>query len=232
MRPIIHKDMLRQHCRALVLTKECDDARMNRAGPRGPIGIASATWPNTWLLIQLGLWNWWARGGASTETAVGEAPEPVDPWQVASGTVASHKSYYDDAAITVETAMKINHVEHHDRARYTQLHPLPLYWAGEGKNRVFLFRMVDMPIQADVKRLHLPRPDEMAIGSIGVGSLKLWILDAGGFLDVIHGPRHVLPIWESYGVSRRFKFPLRRAREALGRWREQRDRLRNEILFD
>lgn len=232
MRPIIHKDMLKQHCRALVLAKDCDDARMNDDGPRGRIGVTSATWPNTWLLIQLGLWNWWASEGAAMETLADGKPIPVDPWQVASGTVANHRSYYDEAAMTLETAAKINRIEHHDRARFTQLHPLPLYWAGEGKNRVFLFRMVDLPIQAEIKCLHIPPPEKIAIGSIGVGSLRLWVLDAGGFQDVIHGPLHALPIWRSYGVKHRLKLPFWRVSGLLSRWREQRNRLQDDVLFD
>ncbi|WP_291721548.1 hypothetical protein [Magnetospirillum sp. 64-120] len=233
MRPIIHCDMLRQHCRALVLAKEWDDARMNghekKRGRR--IELASATWPHTWVLIQLGLWNWWAHGGGSSATRV-EEPELVDPWQVASGTVANHKSYYDDAPMSVELAEDINDPEHHDPARYAQLHPLPLYWASEGKNRVFLFRIADVPIRATIERLSLPTPDRMAIGTIGIGPFKFWLLDADGALDVIHQPDRALPIWLSYGIKRRFKLPVSRFHEVIRRWWSQRSRLYSDVLID
>ncbi|MEW5727275.1 MAG: hypothetical protein AB1918_05560 [Pseudomonadota bacterium] len=220
MRPIIHGDMLKQHCRALVLSKEWDDARLN----------GDATWPHTWVLIQLGLWNWWSRGGASSGVR-GEEPELVDPWHVASGTMANSKTYYDDAPMSAELAEKLNAPDHHDPARYCQLHPLPLFWASEGKNRVFLFRIVDAPIRATVERLILPTPDRMAIGTVGFGPLKFWLLDADGVIDIIHAPDRALPIWRSYGVEARFTLPLRRMYDVFRRHLEQRKRL-GHILID
>lgn len=108
---------------------------------------------------------------------------------------ASRLEFYRDPARSEKDAWEC--------AQYIWIKPLGLFLAHEGKNRVGLFRRMQVDqIPALVSPYNYPSPDRLAIYRVTVGNSHAWwaVLD-DTLLEPIRHPDWALPVLRAYGVK-------------------------------
>jgi hypothetical protein len=88
-----------------------------------------------------------------------------------------------------------------EAAYYYKIGTLPMYYAGEGKNRVSLFQKHNRTIAAIVKTLSFPEANKLTV--VRYWPYRIYGLMYSGLEQVLPFPEVSLPIIEEYGVTRR-----------------------------
>lgn len=92
---------------------------------------------------------------------------------------------------------------------------LPIVWAGEGKNRIQLYRRFGQPLLTNLTRHHFPKPCELSLRRVRCS--QNWVLECHSkkYLDrspygalhvgerrfLLPFPQYSVPLFRSYGVS-------------------------------